>query len=155
MTCLINEFNLFHCFHLKYKPFYLKYNTCSKRQSAVIQKYIIIIFVWSGRLFTYWNNRRPTFGGVIWWYFGEAGQQVMWSPPMPVQRYLLTYIIWDHLQVTLKGINMCCRSANSLWPVTSFTNEVNSRLVKCPLTFNGCLAKCGLTSLVKEATGDA
>ena len=32
---------------------------------------------------------------------------------------------------------------------------VNSRLAKRPLVFNGRLANRGLTSLVKEATGDA
>ena len=32
-----------------------------------------------------------------------------------------------------------------------FTKEVNSRLAKHPLVFNGCLANRGLTSLVKEA----
>ena len=34
-----------------------------------------------------------------------------------------------------------------------FTKEVNSRLAKCPLVFNGHLANRRLTSLVKEATG--
>ena len=38
-------------------------------------------------------------------------------------------------------------------PVASFTNEVNPWLAKCPLIFNGHLANCELTSLVKEATG--
>ena len=33
-----------------------------------------------------------------------------------------------------------------------FTKEVNLRLAKRPLKTNGCLANCGLTSLVKEAT---
>ena len=37
--------------------------------------------------------------------------------------------------------------------LASFAEEVNSRLAKCPLVFNGRLANCGLTSLVKEATG--
>ena len=36
--------------------------------------------------------------------------------------------------------------------VASFTKEVNPRLAKRPLIFNGHLANCGLTSLVKEAT---
>ena len=39
------------------------------------------------------------------------------------------------------------------YPVASFTKEVNSRLAKRPLVFNGRLANRGLTSLVKEATG--
>ena len=39
-------------------------------------------------------------------------------------------------------------------PVASFTKEVSSRLAKRPLVFNGRLANHGLTSLVKEATGD-
>ena len=38
-------------------------------------------------------------------------------------------------------------------PVASFTKEVNPRLAKRPLVFNGRLANRGLTSLVKEATG--
>ena len=36
--------------------------------------------------------------------------------------------------------------------VASFTQEVNPRLAKRPLVFNGRLANRGLTSLVKEAT---
>ena len=39
-----------------------------------------------------------------------------------------------------------------LTPVVSFTKEVNPRLAKRPLVFNGRLANCGLASLVKEAT---
>ena len=39
------------------------------------------------------------------------------------------------------------------WPVASFTKEVNSRLAKCPLVFNGRSANRWLTSLVKGATG--
>ena len=38
-------------------------------------------------------------------------------------------------------------------PVASFTKEVNSRLAKRPLVFNGRLANRGLNSLVKEANG--
>ena len=38
--------------------------------------------------------------------------------------------------------------------VASLTKEVNPRLAKRPLIFNGSLANRGLTSLVKEATGD-
>ena len=45
--------------------------------------------------------------------------------------------------------NDCC----SWWPVAYFTKEVNLRLAKCRLIFNGRLAKRGLTSLVKEVTG--
>ena len=37
-------------------------------------------------------------------------------------------------------------------PVASFIKEVNPRLAKRPLVFNGRLANRGLTSLVKEAT---
>ena len=36
-----------------------------------------------------------------------------------------------------------------------FTKEVNPRLAKRPLVFNGRLANQGLTSLVKEATGSS
>ena len=39
-------------------------------------------------------------------------------------------------------------------PVASITKEVNPRLAKRPLKTNGRLANRGLTSLVKEATGD-
>ena len=38
--------------------------------------------------------------------------------------------------------------------VVSFTKEVNPRLAKRPLVSNGRLANRGLTSLVKETTGD-
>ena len=38
-------------------------------------------------------------------------------------------------------------------PVGYFTKEVNPRLAKRPLDFNGCLVNHGLISLVKEATG--
>ena len=38
-------------------------------------------------------------------------------------------------------------------PVAYLTKEVNSRLVKGPLIFNGSLLNRGLTSLIKEATG--
>ena len=44
-------------------------------------------------------------------------------------------------------------SENGFWPVASFTNEVNPRLAKRPLVFNGRVANRRLTSLVKEATG--
>ena len=44
-------------------------------------------------------------------------------------------------------------SDNGLTPVASFTKEVNRRLAKRPLVFNGRLANRRLTSLVKEATG--
>ena len=37
-------------------------------------------------------------------------------------------------------------------PVASFTKEINPRLAKRPMIFNGRLANRGLTSLVKEAT---
>ena len=39
-------------------------------------------------------------------------------------------------------------------PVASFAKEVNLRLAKRPLVFNGRLANRGLTSFVKKATGD-
>ena len=35
-----------------------------------------------------------------------------------------------------------------------FSKKVNTRLAKRPLVFNGHLAKCGLTPLVKEPTRD-
>ena len=44
-------------------------------------------------------------------------------------------------------------SNNGSLSVASFTKEVNSILAKRPLVFNGRLANRGLTSLVKEATG--
>ena len=43
---------------------------------------------------------------------------------------------------------------NAKTPVASFTKEVNPRLAKPLLVFNGRLANRWLTSLVKEATGD-
>ena len=45
------------------------------------------------------------------------------------------------------------KSGSRYLPVASFTEEVNPRLAKSPLVFNGRLANRGLTSLVKEATG--
>ena len=50
---------------------------------------------------------------------------------------------------TLRSQYHCC-----WWPVASFTKEVNPRLAKCPLVFNGRLVNCGLTSLVKKNNGD-
>ena len=41
----------------------------------------------------------------------------------------------------------------NLFPVASFTKEVNPRFAKRPLVLKGRLANRGLTSLVKEATG--
>ena len=41
---------------------------------------------------------------------------------------------------------------DNLSPVAAFTREVNSRLAKRPLDFNGRLANRRLTSLVNEAT---
>ena len=41
----------------------------------------------------------------------------------------------------------------ALTPVASVTKEVNWRLAKRPLVFNGRLANHQSTSLVKEATG--
>ena len=49
-----------------------------------------------------------------------------------------------------------CTTVADLVPwitVASFTKEVNPRLDKRPLVFNGRLANRVLTSLVKEATG--
>ena len=46
-------------------------------------------------------------------------------------------------QCTKIDLNFLCH------PVASFTKEVNSRLAKRPLVFNGRLANRGLTSLVK------
>ena len=43
-------------------------------------------------------------------------------------------------------------SSNDTTTVASSTREVNPRLAKRPLVFNGRLANRGLTSLVKEAT---
>ena len=49
-------------------------------------------------------------------------------------------------EATLKNMRRCTNPA-------SFTNEVNSRLARRPLVFNGHLSNHELTSLVKEATG--
>ena len=43
-------------------------------------------------------------------------------------------------------------AADSMTAVVSFTKEVNPRLAKRPLVYNGRLANRGLTSLVKETT---
>ena len=46
------------------------------------------------------------------------------------------------------------KAMTSLWlPVASFAKEVNPRLAKRPLVFNGHLANFRLTSFVKEAKG--
>ena len=47
----------------------------------------------------------------------------------------------------------CKRDVIPSLTVVPFTKEVNPRLAKRPLVFNGHLANRGLTSLVKEATG--
>ena len=50
-------------------------------------------------------------------------------------------------------LNLLTKLYHALWPVVSFAKEVNPRLAKRPLVFNGRLANRWLTSLVKEATG--
>ena len=57
---------------------------------------------------------------------------------------VITYICRRHLRTWLL--------INFQLPVASFTKEVNSRLAKCPLVFNGHLANHRLTSSVKETT---
>ena len=62
--------------------------------------------------------------------------------------------IWRHvLEINCCEVSTSWFSPLIITPVASFTKEVNSRLVKHPLVFNGRLANRGLTSLVKEATG--
>ena len=51
------------------------------------------------------------------------------------------------LGITLPSYTLALKSISGL-----FYKEVNSRLAKRPLVFNGRLANHGLTSLVKEAT---
>ena len=56
------------------------------------------------------------------------------------------------MSVIIHGISHKYSRTSSI-AVASLNMEVNSRLAKHTLLFNGCLAKQGLTSLVKEATG--
>ena len=39
---------------------------------------------------------------------------------------------------------------DDMYPVASFAKEANPRLAKRPLIFDGCLANCGLTSLINS-----
>ena len=77
------------------------------------------------------------------------------SSPIPFsaliygKRELKLFLTEDDDPTILHSQQPGCR-----WPVASFTKEVNSRLAKRPLVFNGRLANLGLTSLVKEATGE-
>ena len=57
---------------------------------------------------------------------------------------------WNHDMDTLPALLAICYGNPPA--VASFTKEVNPRLVKRPLVFNGRLANRGLISLVKEAT---
>ena len=50
------------------------------------------------------------------------------------------------------GLIHTMRCLVSPTPVAYFTKEVNMRLAKCPLVFNGHLASRSLTFLVKGAT---
>ena len=65
------------------------------------------------------------------------------------------FVIVPKYQKQLEGLE---QKLINLWTLgkrlpstASFTKEVNSRLAKCPLVFNGRLTYGGLTSLVKEA----
>ena len=49
-------------------------------------------------------------------------------------------------------VNLSSLAKPTTVTVASFTKEVNRRLAKRPLIFNGRLANPGLTSLVKEAS---
>ena len=60
--------------------------------------------------------------------------------PRPIP---IGFEVWDPIPIAREGIR----------PVASFTKEVNARLAKCPLVFNGRLVNHGLTSLVKKAIG--
>ena len=64
-------------------------------------------------------------------------------------------LLWHSVIPTIfKNQMMSLDIANEFeTPVVSFTKEVNPRLAKRPLIFNGRLDNRGLTSLVKEATG--
>ena len=76
------------------------------------------------------------------------------------QKYMLCVLLSQYHDCIWSGEvrSQCiCRldidpqSRNILAPVVSFTKELNSRLAKHPLVFNGRLADCGLTSSLKEA----
>ena len=75
---------------------------------------------------------------------------------LEVQVNVLANISWQTIgALQLRVGTWYCGASldlNSLTPVASFTKEVNPRLAKRPLVFNGRLANRRLTSLVKEAT---
>ena len=56
-----------------------------------------------------------------------------------------------HGTIMLKSLINTGSDCGLVPPVASFTKEVNQRLAKRPMDFNGRLANRGLTSLVKEA----
>ena len=58
------------------------------------------------------------------------------------------------LTYVLQAVNHFEKVCHVERPVASFTTKVYLRLAKRPLVFNGRLDNRGLTSLVKEATGN-
>ena len=97
-----------------------------------------------GQLRTFHQNVDISFS-VYWWELGQhLASHTNVDKPHPMSTSILPIDIW------------CWQTHYYLvhqLPVASFTKEVNSRLVKRPLVFNGRLANRGLTSLVKKATG--
>ena len=66
-----------------------------------------------------------------------------------------SYYSWNRNGTGFQGRKAQTYKINiTLIHVASFTKEVYSRLAKRPFVFNWLLANRGLTSLVKEATGD-
>ena len=101
--------------------------------------------------------------GLLHWHCGNLtiapvpAKQPWWIWINTSCEFIMNDCITTTKQSTTKpcayflGYTVCVLDA--LYPVASFTEEVNPRLAKHPLVFNGHLANCGLTSLVKEATG--
>ena len=94
------------------------------------------------------------------WKSMELGmRKFRWHKQFHNNKYLLTSTIFfasTFLYAWFVAVWLCTNIDRCVppfrLPVTSFIKEVNQRLVKRPLVFNGCLANRGLSSLVKEAT---
>ena len=82
------------------------------------------------------------------WYAGTKSATSDCSPTLWLVKQLMHFLNCKFVLFGLYFLEACYQ-----WPVLLTTKEVNSRLAKRPLVFNGCLANRRLTSLVKEATG--
>ena len=118
-----------------------------------------ISICWKKRTHLWVNTHHPGVNELIWsclWRLNLAFNNDIWI--CNNSRWHRGCHYWYYYPGTLtlnqvtKSLKLISRFDYTLppTPVSSFTKEVNPRLAKCPLVFNGRLANCGLTSLVKE-----